>query len=161
MAETPPAEPEHPHPSIDRGADSASQSHTAAHDRAHTPDSGLEGPSSAIAGPSALCANPETICPICQRRFVATGARQWCSPACKTEAWRRANPVTQPPTGRRPQLITVYACRSCGARDLQRRQRCAHCGGLMRNLGIGGPCPQCATLITVAELLHEEVMPQR
>jgi len=31
----------------------------------------------------------------------------------------------------------------------------------MRNLGIGGPCPNCATLITVAELLHEEVVPQR
>ena len=160
MAETP-TEPQSPHPGIDRGADSASQRPTAAPDRALSADSGPEGPSSAIDGPSALCTNPETICPICQRRFVATGARQWCSPACKTEAWRRAHPSRQPPTGRTAQPITVYECRSCGTRHLLRRQRCAHCGGLMRNLGIGGPCPNCATLITVAELLHEEVVPQR
>jgi len=54
--------------------------------------------------------------------------------------------------------VTVYACDGCGARAIG-EQRCAECSSFMRRLGIGGACPSCDEVITVAELTGLEVGP--
>jgi hypothetical protein len=64
---------------------------------------------------------PVTItCPVCQKGFARQGKRQWCSPACKTEAWRRRHQADRPavvvPPARPRRPITVYECDGCGAR---------------------------------------------
>ena len=102
-------------------------------------------------------------CPVCQRGFARQGKRQWCSPACKTEAWRRRHQADRPlvavPPARPRRPITVYECDGCGTRAVG-RQRCEDCGTFMRKLGLGGPCPHCDEPVSVTELLDQEVVPR-
>jgi len=107
---------------------------------------------------------PVTItCPVCQQGFARKGKRQWCSPACKTEAWRRRHQADRPavvvPPARPRRPITVYECDVCGERAVG-RQRCEDCGTFMRKIGLGGPCPHCGTPVSVTELLDQEVVPR-
>jgi hypothetical protein len=106
---------------------------------------------------------PVTItCPVCQQGFTRKGKRQWCSPACKTEAWRRRHQADRPavvvPLARPRRPITVYECDGCGARAVG-HQRCEDCGTFMRKIGLGGPCPHCDEPVSVTELLDQEVVP--
>jgi hypothetical protein len=102
-------------------------------------------------------------CPVCQQPFARQGKRQWCSAACKTEAWRRRHraaspPVVVPPARpRRP--ITVYECDVCGVRAVG-QQRCHECGTFMRKVGLGGLCPHRDEPVSVTELLDQEVVPR-
>jgi hypothetical protein len=109
-----------------------------------------------------LCDDYVTItCPVCQQPFARQGKRQWCSPACKTAAWRRrrqaAAPVASLPPARPRKPITVYECDVCGARAVG-HQRCEECGTFMRKLGLGGACPHCDEPVAVTELLDQEVV---
>ena len=102
-------------------------------------------------------------CPVCQKGFTPKGKRQWCSPACKTEAWRRRHQADRPavvvPPARPRRPITVYECDGCGARTVG-HQRCEDCGTFMRKIGLGGPCPHCDEPVSVTELLDQEVLPK-
>jgi hypothetical protein len=52
----------------------------------------------------------------------------------------------------------VYECPSCGER-LVGQQRCGECGVFGRALGLGGACPDCDTVILLADVLAQEVPP--
>ena len=67
-------------------------------------------------------AEPRT-CPICQTPMPPTAKRRYCSPACKTAAWRRDNPdrpagpprtPTTAPTTTGPQPAATRDCPHCG-----------------------------------------------
>jgi endogenous inhibitor of DNA gyrase (YacG/DUF329 family) len=62
-------------------------------------------------------------CPICQTPIPTGARRPWCSPACKTTAWRRDNPdrPTGPPRTKpattpaaEPQPAPLRDCPHCG-----------------------------------------------
>jgi hypothetical protein len=101
-------------------------------------------------------------CPVCERRFVPTGRRRFCSNACRSLAYRRRRDAGRAsvvvPVGRTKRPITVYECDNCGRRALG-EQRCEECGTFMRRLGIGGCCPSCDEPISVSELVDQEVAP--
>jgi len=101
-------------------------------------------------------------CPACQRRFVPTGRRRFCSDACRSLAYRRRRDAGRAsvavPKARPKRPITVYECDNCGSRALG-EQRCEPCGTFMRRVGIGGCCPSCDEPISVSELVDEEVAP--
>jgi hypothetical protein len=50
---------------------------------------------------------------------------------------------------------TVYECSSCGERFLGER-RCPDCHLYGRSVGLGGSCPDCETIILLADLLGQE-----
>ena len=98
------------------------------------------------------------ICPMCDRRFVASGRRRYCSDGGRRRAWARrhqapAAAVVVPPAvgARRP--VTVYECDGCGGRALG-QQRCDVCGGFMRRVGLGGLCPSCDAPVAAVELVE-------
>jgi endogenous inhibitor of DNA gyrase (YacG/DUF329 family) len=62
-------------------------------------------------------------CPICQTPIPAASRRRWCSPACKTAAWRRDNPDR--PAG--PPRITAPTPQPTGPQPAATRE-CPHCG---------------------------------
>ena len=62
-------------------------------------------------------------CPICQTPMPAGGKRRTCSPACKTEAWRRDNPDRPAgPPRTRPTPAPATGPLPAALRD------CPHCG---------------------------------
>ncbi len=99
-------------------------------------------------------------CPACGSPFTPSGRRRFCSDACRATAHRRRRMaarsavVVPAVVSRRP--MTVYECDGCGARAVG-EQRCADCSTFMRGVGIGGTCPGCDEVITVAELTGIEV----
>lgn len=97
------------------------------------------------------------LCPVCRRRrFVPSGRKRVCSPACRQTLFRRrhaeadARLVVPPHRSRRNG--TVYECPSCEARYLG-SQRCFECGVFCRRVGAGGLCPECGEPVAVADLL--------
>ena len=93
-------------------------------------------------------------CPVCGGFFVRSGRRRYCSDACRQAAYRLrldASPIP-PTTERLPRTAIVYECPRCERRQLG-TQRCEECNTFRRRLGPGGPCPHCAELVTLAELL--------
>ena len=98
------------------------------------------------------------LCPVCRRRrFVPTGRRKVCSPACRQAAYRhrRAAIVLQPPVlspHRSRRDGTIYQCPSCEARYLG-TQRCGECGVFCQRVGPGGLCPECGEPVAIADLL--------
>jgi ribosomal protein L32 len=87
--------------------------------------------------------------------------------ACKQLAYRlRHQPLaTVDPVILREQLQrqrllvahTVYECSSCGERFLGER-RCPDCHLYGRSVGLGGSCPDCETIILLADLLGQEAV---
>lgn len=94
-------------------------------------------------------------CPTCGRPLAERRGRQrYCSPACRSTAWRRRRAVPAPalpPTASR-RTHGVYECPQCEQRQVG-NQRCADCGIFGRRLGDGGHCLECDTPLTVDELL--------
>jgi hypothetical protein len=103
-------------------------------------------------------------CPVCQTTITSPRAR-YCSDACKQRAYRLRQTDTTPVDldaltadlrSRRALVAqTVYECPACEARSLG-EQRCPDCHVFCRRLGLGGPCPHCDDLVTLAELLGIE-----
>ncbi len=103
-------------------------------------------------------------CPVCRGFFVPSATKRYCSPACRTTAWRRrhqapALPIAVVPAPRPLRPLTVYECETCGTRSVG-EQRCEGCGTFMRRVGLGGRCPHCDEAVAVADLLDEEVVPK-
>jgi endogenous inhibitor of DNA gyrase (YacG/DUF329 family) len=63
------------------------------------------------------------VCPICTTPIPATARRRYCSPACKTAAWRRDNPDR--PAG--PPRTTAPTPPTTGSQPAATRD-CPHCG---------------------------------
>jgi hypothetical protein len=105
-------------------------------------------------------------CPVCSNPLPSARAR-FCSAACRQRAFRlRHTDRSVPDEGslrralRRQRTLvayTVYACPSCEERFLGVR-RCPECNLFTRVLGLGGPCPECDSVILVADLLGKEVL---
>ena len=58
---------------------------------------------------------------------------------------------------RLPVAHTVYMCPRCGERFLGER-RCGDCHVYARSIGLGGSCPDCDTVILLADLRGPEVL---
>ena len=125
-----------------------------------TPPEAINEPGTYQHSPPSPGSEPsELVCPVCQRTFVPdVGNRLWCSEACRVAAWRRDRETTTglADAAAPPRPLSVYRCDSCG-RSAIGQTRCKQCGGLMRNLGLGGPCPYCTHPVAVIELLAQEV----
>jgi hypothetical protein len=99
-------------------------------------------------------------CRACGRPVPVGRARQYCTAACRQEAYRRRHQpaITPAPLpARRSRLEgTVYECSSCGNRYLA-EQWCPDCARPCHRLGAGGTCPSCDEVTLVNELLNEEL----
>jgi ribosomal protein L32 len=105
-------------------------------------------------------------CPVCGGTTPSSRSI-YCKPACKQLAYRlRHQPLaTVDPVILREQLQrqrllvahTVYQCSSCGERFLGER-RCPDCHLYGRSVGLGGTCPDCETIILLADLLGQEAV---
>jgi hypothetical protein len=97
------------------------------------------------------------LCPVCRRRrFIPSGRKKVCSPACRQTLFRRRHaaaggPLVVPPHRSRREA-TIYQCPSCEARYLG-NQRCSDCNVFCQRIGPGGLCPECAEPIAIADLL--------
>jgi hypothetical protein len=97
------------------------------------------------------------LCPVCRRRrFIPSGRKKVCSPACRQTLFRRRHaaaggPLVVPPHRSRREA-TIYQCPSCEARYLG-NQRCSDCNVFCQRVGPGGLCPECAEPIAIADLL--------
>ena len=97
------------------------------------------------------------LCPVCRRRrFIPSGRKKVCSPACRQTLFRRRHaaaggPLVVPPHRSRREA-TIYQCPSCEARYLG-NQRCSDCNVFCQRVGPGGLCPECAEPIAIADLV--------
>jgi len=123
-------------------------------------------------GSSYPSANPTVssrACPACGGTPPSTRS-VYCTPACKQLAYRlrrRTLRSTVDPTFLRKELQRrrllvahiVYECPRCGERFLGER-RCGDCNLYARSIGLGGSCPDCETVILLADLLElEDIAP--
>jgi len=102
---------------------------------------------------------PPTGCLACGQPLPPGRSRRYCSPACKQAGYRRRNqpaPTPALPARRSRREGTVYACGECEQRYLG-EQWCGDCHRPCSRLGPGGSCPCCEELITVAELLGDQL----
>ncbi len=94
-------------------------------------------------------------CPVCGRELLQRRGRQrYCSPACRSVAFRRRHAAPAPPvpaTASR-RAHGIYQCPECGERQVG-SQRCEDCGLFGRRVGDGGRCLECDTTLTIDELL--------
>ena len=99
-------------------------------------------------------------CRACGRPVPAGRARQYCTAACRQDAYRRRHQPASTPAplpARRSRLEgTVYECSSCQNRYLA-EQWCPDCARPCHRLGAGGTCPSCDEITLVNELLNEEL----
>lgn len=103
-------------------------------------------------------------CVVCGAQ--ATGRGQYCSPACRQQAYRlRQQPdqrtllkaITVDLTHQQALVAhMVYRCSNCDQRLLG-EWRCPDCGLMCKKLGLGGPCPHCDQLVVLVELLEGEL----
>ena len=106
-------------------------------------------------------------CPVCGATPRSSRSVYCEKAACKQRAYRlRHQPqATVDPAVLRKQLQrksllvdhTVYECPSCQERFLGER-RCPDCHLFARAVGLGGSCPDCETVILLADLLELEGM---
>ena len=112
---------------------------------------GLEVPSGdvSVTAPCAACDGP----------VPAGRARQYCSPACRQDAYRRrhqpARPSANLPARRSRRDGTVYTCGSCQSRYLG-EQWCHDCNRPCQRLGAGGTCPSCEDVVLIEELTGDQ-----
>ena len=91
-----------------------------------------------------------------QTGMQATGVSS--APANVAQHRRSGHPARRTPTQRLPVAHTVYKCPRCGERFLGER-RCGDCHVVYaRSIGLGGSCPDCDTVILLADLLGPEVL---
>ena len=99
-------------------------------------------------------------CAACAGPVPAGRARQYCSPACRQDAYRRRHqpprPSTQLPARRSRRDGTVYACGNCQSRYLG-EQWCHDCNRPCQRLGAGGTCPSCEEVVLLEELTEDQV----
>ena len=116
--------------------------------------------------PSASPTVSSRACPACGGVPPSTRS-VYCKPACKQLAYRlrrrtlhsTVDPdILRKELQRRRLLVahTVYECPRCGERFLGER-RCGDCNVYARSIGLGGSCPDCDTVILLADLLGPEV----
>jgi len=117
--------------------------------------------------PSASATVASRVCPACGGTPPSTRS-VYCTPACKQLAYRlrrRTLHSTVDPAFLRKELQrrrllvahTVYECSRCGERFLG-DHRCRDCNLYARSIGLGGSCPDCETVILLADLLELEGM---
>ena len=109
---------------------------------------------------------PLGVCPMCTNSFPIDGRGIYCTPRCRQRAYRLRHRQANRPTlidlgtwlRREQRLIdqTVYECSSCQERFLG-IHRCGQCNLMCRKIGLGGECPGCSDLITLAELLDLDI----
>jgi len=99
-------------------------------------------------------------CVACAGPLPSGKARQYCSPACRQDAYRRRHqpprPGVQLPPRRSCRDGTVYACGSCDSRYLG-EQWCHDCNRPCQRLGAGGTCPSCEEVVLLEELTGDQV----
>ena len=118
--------------------------------------------------PSTSPAPVARACPVCGDTPRSTRSIYCEKAACKQRAYRlRHQPqATVDQADLRKQLQrqrllvahTVYECSRCSERSLG-EQRCAECNLYGRSVGLGGTCPDCDTVILLADLIEAEVIP--
>ncbi len=117
--------------------------------------------------PSASPTVSSRACPACGGTPPSSRS-VYCTPACKQLAYRlrrRTLHSTVDPAFLRKELQrrrllvahTVYECSRCGEHLLGER-RCGDCNLYARSIGLGGSCPDCETVILLADLLELEGM---
>ena len=99
-------------------------------------------------------------CVACAGPLPSGRTRQYCSPACRQDAYRRrhqpARPSAKLPARRSRRDGTVYACGECESRYLG-EQWCPDCNRPCLRLGAGGTCPSCEEVILSEELTGDQV----
>jgi hypothetical protein len=99
-------------------------------------------------------------CVACAGPLPSGRTRQYCSPACRQDAYRRrhqpARPSANLPARRSRRDGTVYACGECESRYLG-EQWCPDCNRPCQRLGAGGTCPSCEEVILSEELTGDQV----
>jgi len=99
-------------------------------------------------------------CVACAGPLPSGRARQYCSPACRQDAYRRrhqpARPSANLPARRSRRDGTIYACGECESRYLG-EQWCPDCNRPCQRLGAGGTCPNCEEVILSEELTGDQV----
>jgi ribosomal protein L32 len=105
-------------------------------------------------------------CPVCGGTPPSSRS-VYCKPACKQLAYRlrhqplaNVDPVILRKQLQRKRLLvahTIYECSSCGERFLGER-RCPDCHLYGRSVGLAGSCPDCETIILLADLLGQEAV---
>jgi hypothetical protein len=106
-------------------------------------------------------------CPVCGDTPRSTRSLYCDKAACKQRAYRlrhqrqaAVDPAVLRKQLQRQRLLvahTVYECPRCSERSLGKR-RCTECNLYGRSVGLGGTCPDCDTVILLADLMEEEVM---
>jgi len=98
-------------------------------------------------------------CVACAGPLPSGRARQYCSPACRQDAYRRRHqpprPGVQLPARRSRRDGTVYTCGSCQSRYLG-EQWCHDCNRPCLRLGAGGTCPSCQEVVLSKELTGDQ-----
>ncbi len=99
-------------------------------------------------------------CIACAGPLPSGRARQYCSPACRQDAYRRRHqpprPSAQLPARRSRRDGTVYTCGDCESRYLG-EQWCHDCNRPCQRLGAGGTCPSCEEVILNEELTGDHL----
>jgi hypothetical protein len=106
-------------------------------------------------------------CPVCGATPRSSRSVYCEKAACKQRAYRLRHQSQAPvdtavlrkQLQRKSLLVdhTVYECPSCQERFLGER-RCPDCHLFARAVGLGGSCPDCETVILLADLLELEGM---
>jgi ribosomal protein L32 len=104
-------------------------------------------------------------CPVCDGTPPSSRS-VYCGPACKQLAYRLRHPqlstvntvIIRKQLQRQRLLVahTVWECPSCGEQTLGER-RCSECGLFGRSVGLGGNCPECDTVVLLADLLEQDL----
>jgi hypothetical protein len=105
-------------------------------------------------------------CLVCGTALSPTQQR-YCTRACQQQAYRLRHQrsvrldlaqLRAQLKLRRPLLQhTVYECPTCQTRSIG-DQRCADCNTFARLVGLGGNCPECDSIVPLADLFGEEVL---
>lgn len=95
-------------------------------------------------------------CPICPTGFTPIRRQQFCRPACRQTAHRRAHQsaTPQPPlaAGCPRRDTTIYQCGDCEQRYLG-QQWCHDCNRPCTRIGPGAPCPHCEEPVAIEDLI--------
>jgi ribosomal protein L32 len=104
-------------------------------------------------------------CPVCGGTPPSSRS-VYCTPACKQLAYRLRHPrlatvntvIIRKQLQRQRLLVahTVWECPSCGEQSLGDR-RCSECGLFGRSVGLGSNCPECDSVVLLADLLEQDL----